>query len=374
LNESKKILIITSEFPPGPGGIGNHAYNLAKYLRKNKTGVRVLAVSDFVNKKEEEEFDAGLNYDIFRFPRFKSRVWTYLRRIKAIWYTLRNKNFTHVIFSGRFSLLASLVIRKKNKLKFIAIAHGGDINAENSLIKFTVNRALMKMDLIIPVSNFSKSKITADASPDKIIVIPNGFDFEELGHLNINEKILPNGSVNLVTVGTVWPRKGHHNVINALPKIISEHPHTKYNIIGRHADLTQVKEFFEEPKLKQYMNIYGEVSNEEMFRILNQSQIFIMLSESQSSGDFEGFGIAVLEANYFGLPAIGSRNSGLEDSINNGVSGILVDPKNPAEVSDAVNKILQNYKKFSAGAREWAMKHHWSNIIKKYLEAIGEIK
>lgn len=374
MNESKKILIITSEFPPGPGGIGNHAYNLAKYLRKNKTGVRVLAVSDFVNKKEEEEFDAGLNYDIFRFPRFKSRVWTYLRRIKAIWYTLRNKNFTHVIFSGRFSLLASLVIRKKNKLKFIAIAHGGDINAENSLIKFTVNRALMKMDLIIPVSNFSKSKITADASPDKIIVIPNGFDFEELGHLNINEKILPNGSVNLVTVGTVWPRKGHHNVINALPKIISEHPHTKYNIIGRHADLTQVKEFFEEPKLKQYMNIYGEVSNEEMFRILNQSQIFIMLSESQSSGDFEGFGIAVLEANYFGLPAIGSRNSGLEDSINNGVSGILVDPKNPAEVSDAVNKILQNYKKFSAGAREWAMKHHWSNIIKKYLEAIGEIK
>lgn len=374
MNESKKILIITSEFPPGPGGIGNHAYNLAKYLRKNKTGVRVLAVSDFVNKKEEEEFDAGLNYDIFRFPRFKSRVWTYLRRIKAIWYTLRNKNFTHVIFSGRFSLLASLVIRKKNKLKFIAIAHGGDINAENSLIKFTVNRALMKMDLIIPVSNFSKSKITADASPDKIIVIPNGFDFEEQGHLIINEKILPNGSVNLVTVGTVWPRKGHHNVINALPKIISEHPHTKYNIIGRHADLTQVKEFFEEPKLKQYMNIYGEVSNEEMFRILNQSQIFIMLSESQSSGDFEGFGIAVLEANYFGLPAIGSRNSGLEDSINNGVSGILVDPKNPAEVSDAVNKILQNYKKFSAGAREWAMKHHWSNIIKKYLEAIGEIK
>ncbi|MEZ4824449.1 MAG: glycosyltransferase [Ignavibacteria bacterium] len=51
----------------------------------------------------------------------------------------------------------------------------------------------------------------------------------------------------------------------------------------------------------------------------------------------------MIEANYFGLPAIGSKNSGLEDSINNGVSGILVDPKDPAEILDAVKTISENY-------------------------------
>ena len=30
---SKRNLIHSSEFPPGPGGIGNHAYNLAKILQ-----------------------------------------------------------------------------------------------------------------------------------------------------------------------------------------------------------------------------------------------------------------------------------------------------------------------------------------------------
>ena len=373
LSGYKTFLIITSEFPPGPGGIGNHAYNLAKYLKKNDHGVRVLTISDFTDKDAEEKFDGAQNFDVFRFPRFKSRVWTFLRRFKAIWFTLRNKNFTHIIFSGRFALISSLTLGKyKKKIKFIAVAHGGDINPQNSFLKSLVNRALEKMDLVIPVSNFSGSKITAKIDKEKIVVIPNGFDFENELIVRVKEHI--NGSLNLVTVGTVWPRKGHHNVLKSLPEILINHPDTKYNIIGRLADLSKAKIFFDDKKLKSHINILGSVTNEEMHRVLERSQIFLLLSESQSSGDFEGFGIAVIEANYFGLPAIGSKGSGLEDAISNGVSGILVDPQNSAEVSEAVETILKDYKRFSESAHEWAMKHHWSKIIERYIEAIERIK
>ncbi|MEZ4692127.1 MAG: glycosyltransferase [Ignavibacteria bacterium] len=82
----------------------------------------------------------------------------------------------------------------------------------------------------------------------------------------------------------------------------------------------------------------------------------------------------MIEANYFGLPAIGSKNSGLEDSINNGVSGILVDPKDHAEILDAVKRISENYQTFSKNAREWALEHHWSKIVKRYTDAISSIK
>ena len=367
--------MITSEFPPGPGGIGNHAYNLAKYLELNGKEIKVLTVSDYTDKKESDEFDSKQNFDIIRFERYDNRVKTYLERIKLIKKSLLEENFTHLIFSGRFALFCCAMLTKnKYKAKYISIVHGGDINTNDIFQKGLINNALKKSDLVVPVSNFSKSFIKADISPEKVIVIPNGFDLENLEGISIHEKVSSNGKLDLVTVGTVWPRKGHHNVYKALPELLKEFPDLKYNIIGRHADLSLVRDYFDDETYKNIVNILGQVTDVVKTETLSKSDIFILLSETQTSGDFEGFGIAVIEANYFGLPAIGSKNSGLEDSINNGVSGILVDPKDPAEILDAVKTISENYRTFSKNAREWALEHHWSKIVKRYTDAISSIK
>lgn len=374
MNGSKRILVITSEFPPGPGGIGNHAYNLAKHFKLNNIAVKVLAVSDFADKFAENKFDKAQSFEIVRFRRFSGRLKTYWRRIVAILHAVKKEDYTHIIFSGRFSLIASLFLKRTQaKIKFIAIAHGGDISIDNFVEKILVNRALLRMDLIIPVSNFSKSKLSLNINRKRINVIPNGIDFDNIEGITIIDKEFQNGYLNLVSVGTVWPRKGHHNVFNALPEIISDYPEVNYDIIGKLADLSRIKIFLEDEAFMKRLRVHGLISNEKMYKILLQSQIFILLSEAQSSGDFEGFGIAILEANYFGLPAIGSKNCGIEDSINNGFSGILVDPHSPKEIKEAVKKIMNNYSKFSEGARTWSMQHHWSKIILRYIEAINSI-
>jgi glycosyltransferase involved in cell wall biosynthesis len=374
LSGFEKTLMIATEFPPGPGGIGNHAFNLAKYLRLNDFDVSVLTVSDFTDTEQENGFDRKQKFSIRRFKRYGSRIKTYRKRIDIIKQTLRKEHYANIIFTGRFSLMVSNLLRSyKKNAKFISIVHGGDVNATNPIEKYFITRALKRSDLIVPVSNYSGSFISGEIDRGKVKVIPNGFDFENIEELVIKAGSLRNGTLNLVTVGTVWPRKGHHNVCRSLPGIISRYPEVKYNIIGRLADLSKVKRFFEDEKLKDHIIVHGSVPNNEMQEILNSSQIFILLSESQSSGDFEGFGIAVIEANFFGLPAIGSKGSGLEDSINNGVSGILVDPKNSDEVINAVKEINENYEAFSEGARKWAAQHHWSEIIKRYIKAIESI-
>ena len=43
-----------------------------------------------------------------------------------------------------------------------------------------------------------------------------------------------------------------------------------------------------------------------------KSDIFIMMSEMTESGDVEGFGIAIIEANSLGLPSIGTLGSVLK--------------------------------------------------------------
>ena len=160
MSGSKKILLIVSEFPPGPGGIGNHAFNLAKYLKLNGCDITVLTISDFAEEKDEKEFDSLQKFDVFRFKRFDSRLKTTAGRIRTIRQFLNKENYSHVIFSGRYPLMTSVFLNKYHKnSKFIAIVHGGDVNADNAIEKYLIKKALQNSDLIIPVSNYSGSFI-----------------------------------------------------------------------------------------------------------------------------------------------------------------------------------------------------------------------
>ena len=55
---NKNMLIVTSEFPPEPGGIGNHSYNIAKQLSMNNYSVTIICDqrSKISNKKSFFDF------------------------------------------------------------------------------------------------------------------------------------------------------------------------------------------------------------------------------------------------------------------------------------------------------------------------------
>ena len=52
-----RVLILSSEFPPGPGGIGNHACHLAKELTLNGCEVLVLTPQEFVSAETSAAFN-----------------------------------------------------------------------------------------------------------------------------------------------------------------------------------------------------------------------------------------------------------------------------------------------------------------------------
>ena len=87
-----KILIISSEFPPGPGGIGNHAYNLANELSKRGNFVIVNTISDYVTNRQARAFDKKLSFRIYRFQRYSNIVLTWIQRINTIRKTIKKYN------------------------------------------------------------------------------------------------------------------------------------------------------------------------------------------------------------------------------------------------------------------------------------------
>ena len=254
---------------------------------------------------------------------------------------------------------------KKNK--FIAVIHGSEVNSPKFLIKILVNWCLKNIDNVIAVSNYTKGLINNLNNDINVDVIHNGFDISKFKNGNhFNNKIGP----HLVTVGSITERKGQKNVIRALPKIKSMYPEVSYSLVGIPIDKDDIMQYVNELSLKKQVTIFGALSDEKMIELLRNCDIFIMLSEETKFGDVEGFGIAVLEANHCGLPAIGSKNTGIEDAISVGFSGLVVDAKSDQEICSAIKIILNDYDQFSKNSKVWSEKFTWRKVVKKYIHII----
>jgi glycosyltransferase involved in cell wall biosynthesis len=77
-------------------------------------------------------------------------------------------------------------------------------------------------------------------------------------------------------------------------------------------------------------------SRADVVDLLQQSWGFVMPSR------WEGMPNALLEAMACGLPCVATRVSGSEDIIADGVNGLLVEPEHPAEMAQALHRILED--------------------------------
>ena len=119
--KNKKILFISTEFPPGPGGIGNHAWNLARNLNY-QVAVDVITKSDYIKKEESDRFDKLEDIKIIRFNRYSLFIKTFLHRIFVVIKQIRKRKYTHYILSGFFSLTFSHIIKLIDDIMLVPIA------------------------------------------------------------------------------------------------------------------------------------------------------------------------------------------------------------------------------------------------------------
>lgn len=360
----KHIVVVTSEFPPQPGGIGNHAYNLALYLSKNEYEVTVIADQRSAENKSEKVFDAALLFLVKRIRLKKLRVFMYFNRIIKTFQTIKKADF--IIATGKFSLwnvaLCTLFIKRKT----MAVIHGSEVNFKSTILRQAINASLKRFDTIVAVSNYTK-QLVAHLKKD-VEVIPNGIDFNEW--ITNVSKMQLKGSPVLTTVGRVSTRKGQLQVIKILPALLNDYPDIHYHCVGI---LGEAEAFLIEAKklhVEKHITFHGVLDDNDLKGVLSSTDIFVMLSQESNTGDVEGFGIAILEANAKGVPAIGAKNCGIEDAIKDGVTGFLVNGTDSAAFKNSLDRILMKKQVFQDHSKKWAKQHDWSQLIKRYIAFI----
>lgn len=363
-----RVLLITSEFPPGPGGIGHHAFFLAKQLSNNpNVTVEILAPADYTSETARINFDNNQSFTIFRFKRYG--VFTYFHRIYKLSHLLYKNNYSHFWASGKFSLwMIWIQLTIYPSLKTLCILHGSEVNLSNNILRKITHRSIIKYNTIVSVSKYTQSLL-----PVKIInnhkqlkIIPNGVD---LSNYQLNNKVTLEGFPSLLTVGHVTKRKGQHRAIKALPELIKLYPNVKYHIVGRPVEKDELIKLAKHLGVSRYLEFHGIiVDHKDLWDYYKASDVFLLLSENQANGDVEGFGIVALEANATGTPVVGAKNCGVEDAIDNGKSGVLVDGDNINEIVNAISFCLKNTNTLKNFSKAWAKQHDWNHIGKRFFE------
>jgi phosphatidylinositol alpha-1,6-mannosyltransferase len=328
--------------------------------------VHVLCNQDYASEAEIQAYTSGLPVGI-TVERFIDRSVRFAtpKRVLQAFRLVKNTKPSAVYVTGRFPLWVGALLKMRFPKLFVAgFAHGTEVSKAGGIRGKLTHLAAKKLNHMYAVSAFTAAFLREDGVTN-LSILPNGLDASFLESSQIKQEDYGwQGVPRLLTVGNVTPRKGQHRIVAALPALRSAFPTLHYHMVGLPSAQPNVQALAEQLDVANALTFHGRLpSKADLMRAYASADVFIMLSENQLNGDVEGFGIAILEANAFGIPAIGAKGCGIEDAISED-SGILVDGNNPQKITEALTKIMANYAHYSRGARAWAEKHNWEEIVK----------
>ena len=135
------------------------------------------------------------------------------------------------------------------------------------------------------------------------------------------------------TVGRLDPRKGHRYLLEASVEIIRQYPEASILIIGDGKMESSLKQIASSLGLNERNNQFlGVQKNTSDY--LESMDVFVLPSVE------EGLGIAILEAMAAGVPVVATSVGGIPEIVTHGETGLLVEPKNPKMLTDAVLDLL----------------------------------
>jgi len=337
-------VIVTEDFPPKVGGVSRWSYEVAKALSKKGENVVVFArrktLGAFFNYR-------GRDFDLR--PMW-GRGWTSFRPLYLAYYTLKIA-FTYenpVIYALNWKLaLAPALLRRLLPIKLVTVAHGRELLRGmkwpgRALAAF----ALRNSDVTVAVSRFTGLRaMELGVPPGRVAVIPNGVDTSRFRPGPPSERLVRRfnleGKRVILTLARLVERKGQDKVISALPEVLSSVPEAVYLIAGDGHYRRELERLASGLGVSEQVIFAGKVAEREIVDFYNLAELFVMPCRELPGEDVEGFGITFLEAGACGKASIGGRSGGTSDAVEDGTTGILVDPGDVGGIAEAIVRLLR---------------------------------
>jgi L-malate glycosyltransferase len=228
---------------------------------------------------------------------------------------------------------------------FVVSVWGADILAESGLAadpwreKFLKKLILKRADAVIALSKFL-AKATCEYGnllPERVTTHYWGVDLRQFKPLPRIEA----ANTESFTIGFVkhlLPKYGPSFLLKAFSRVLPKYPSVKLVMIGEGPLRLELEHLAKELKIAHAVEFVGSVEHKDVPQYMANFALFVM----PSIYDSETFGVSAIEAQAMKVPVIASRIGGIPEALVDGVTGLLVPPRDERALADAIVKLIQN--------------------------------
>lgn len=340
-----KICFVCPEYPPGPhGGVGTMTQVLARALVSSGHDVRVAGVYPPSYRAPDVEEDEGV------------RVWR-LREKPMLggWLVARHELYRMVAgwarqgeidlvegpdsrgwFAGWPRLPVPVVQRSNGSFTYFAHELGRAIDQTTfRLERWSYRRATAWAAVSHHTAAITARLFRLRACPVAILHNP----------VDIPAKMPPfsdRSPSRVVYTGTLTAKKGIFALIDAWPAVKEECPAAELHVYGKDTRVDGGQSMQQQlvdrlqNGLRGSVSFHGHVGAAELREALSTARVGVFPSFA------EAFALAPLEAMGCGCPTISTKLSSGPEGVRPEIDGLLVDPRRPGEISDAILRVLQD--------------------------------
>jgi glycosyltransferase involved in cell wall biosynthesis len=396
----RDILVVTRLFLPDPGGIQEYVYNRCLHGQE-----RVVLLTSQV--PGDRPFDAAQPFPTYRWPAldlspYLGMVWVVwqqlLNMIAEVFYGIklyRRYRFRHIEWTHGYDFPAILLLSYLLPINYYIYLHGDDVLCplRNRGLRWLFNWTLQRATAIGCNSSFTRDYVQKNFQFDTPIHIihpsvrPEKFapDAAVLSSYSqaatpfaapvqdIRTQLgLPEPTIILLSVGRLVRRKGFQHVLEQLPALKAQGLTVHYLVCGIGPMERELRQLAQKLGVSNQVTFAGYVPDHQLADFYNAADIFVLPTfYDNSAKSIEGFGIVYVEASYFGKPVVASRIGGVVDAVQHEQTGLLVTPKDPTDLFQALYRLccdlpLRHY--LGRQGRKFARRHPPYDLLYAGLE------
>ena len=376
-----RIFQVAPYFPPHLGGMETYLYMLSKELAERGHDVTIFTSSDksFSYKENVDGFEVHRVSSIGRIynvPIAPSLLPTMIRK--------RKPDIVHghqyPVFFSDVSSMASRFLKTPFLLHVHVVAEPKSLFSNlvssvyyRSIGKFPLNHASL---VVTPSFAYKRTLFEMGVPEQKIRVVPYGIDMSRFNPKNnggaFRKKYGCEDSELILSVGRLNYQKGFNYLIEAAPEVLRSFPNAKFVIVGGGEELGSLKDLSARLGLSGSIVFTGAISPLEIPQSYAAADVFVLPSL------FESLGIAIIEAEATGKPVVCTRVGGAPETLLEGESGFVVEPREPHQLAEAIVKLLSDCKAAKLmgqkGRKYVENKFEWRRNVCRILELYAEMQ
>jgi alpha-maltose-1-phosphate synthase len=198
--------------------------------------------------------------------------------------------------------------------------------------------------------------------PAKVVAVGAGANFESLPERPERDYSKP----RILFVGKEFDRKAGPQLLAAFAELRRERPDAELWIVSEHV----------EDPAPAGVTFFGRIRRSEPAGEAEIQRLYREATAFALPSIYEPFGIAMLEAMSWSLPCLGSDRCAIPEMVDDGVTGVLVDPEEPRSMLDGLRRLVADPARMremgEAGQRRFVERYTWDAVAARMAEVLGD--